>query len=146
MRTKQEIREADKRELEIETEYKVADKAARLEFQEATKEAFAEYEAVWKPAREKWGAFSQPHFGTLRVRLATNRKTRDDALAEARSGWAKCPRCGTSAARYQTFCTNDKCGINLLTGGPGRFVDGKWIPGERSKDESRNHSPNQSSE
>jgi len=111
-RTEREI-QADKRELEIKVERDKADKAANFEFNEVTKEE----QALFQPALERWRAFYRPYFEALQVKLVANRKVESEALAEVRSHWKKCPRCGALAARYQTFCTDDKCGLNLLSGG-----------------------------
>ena len=115
MKTEQEIQEADKRERKIKIEKMVADKAAQWEYNDATKEAWEEYDAVWKPAREKWEAFQGPYFKTLQGKLVAANKAEMEALAEVRANWKECPRCGLSAARYQVFCTGDKCRANLLT-------------------------------
>ena len=81
MKTEQEIQEADKREREIEIEKIVADKAAYLEYSEATREAFEEYKHVWSPAREKWEAFQEPHSKRLQERLVAANKVEEEALA-----------------------------------------------------------------
>lgn len=118
MKTEQEIHEADKQELEIAVKKKAANEAAYLEFNKVTREAFEEYTAVWRPAKEKWEAFSRPHAEGLRAALTTANKAEELALAEVRKDWQTCPRCGTSANRYQIHCTDDECGINLLTYAP----------------------------
>jgi len=127
MKTEQEIQEANKRERETEVERDRADRAARLEYEKATKEEWDRYEALWKPAKERWETFSRPFFEVWQAKRVVNGKAESEALAEARCNWQECPRCGASANRYQVFCTDDKCGINLLTGGTGRFMEGKWV-------------------
>ena len=113
MKTELEIQEADEKEKRIEEERKVADKAACLEFHEATKEEWDRYKKVWNPAKKRWEKFSKPHFDNLRTRLAANEKAEFAALVEARKDWRECPKCGTLAARFQVFCQNEKCGVNL---------------------------------
>ena len=117
MKTEQEIREADKRELEIKAEKVAADKAAHLEFHEDTKEEWDKYIAVWHPAKAEWEAFSRPFFEALQAKLLANGKGESEALAEVRSNWGVCPRCGTPASRFQTHCSGDKCPANLVTEG-----------------------------
>ena len=109
-----EVIEANRREAEIEAEAEAAERAAYLEYNEATKEAFAEYERVWLPAKAKWEAFQEPHFKRLQERLVAIQAAKMEALSEVRRNWGNCPRCGTPTARYQVFCLNDKCRINLL--------------------------------
>ena len=113
-KTESEILEANKIEAEIEERYTEKHKAAVLEFQEATEEEFAIYKAVWTPARERWEKFAAPHFKKMFGRERVNEKIRDDNLVEIRSNWKECPQCGTAAARYQMFCSKEKCGFNFL--------------------------------
>lgn len=115
-KTPEEILEADKREKEIEAIFQGEDKAARREFGEATKEERELYESIWKPAWERWEAFVEPHFKKVQARSVANLKKKREALAEVRRDWRKCPYCGAMANRFQTFCTGDKCGMNLITG------------------------------
>ena len=89
---------------------RAADKAAVQEYNEDTKEAFDRYKRIWKPAREKWEKFQQPHFRAVQAKLAANGKAETDALAEVLSNWKTCPKCGASASKYQTYCITEKCG------------------------------------
>jgi len=116
-KTEEEIREADRKEAEIKKACEAEDRAVYLEFNEATKGEFELYTSIWHPAKERWEAFAEPHFKELFAKQAANRKVMEKALAEVRSNWKVCPKCGAPAARYQTHCTDDKCGTNLLTGG-----------------------------
>ena len=118
-KTEQEILEADKQEFKIEQKKIAGRQAARREFNKATKEEWEEYQKVWKPARERWEKFSELFFEVMQTKLVANRKAYDEALAKVRGNWKVCPKCGASAARYQTYCTDEKCGTNLLTGALG---------------------------
>ncbi len=123
LKTEEEIREANRKEHEIQVAYEAENVAAQKAFNEATKDAWEEYEAIWKPAREQWEAVSGPHFKKLRARQAANEKTRGEAVGEIRRDWRLCPRCGTHAARYQVHCMGElageggkpiPCGENLI--------------------------------
>lgn len=116
-KTEEEIREADKKEAEIKEAFGAEYKAAYQEFHEATKEEFKRYEEIWHPAKERWEAFAAPHFKKLQAKLVAGEKTFEEARAEVRRNWQECPVCGKSASRYQTHCSDDKCGTNLITGG-----------------------------
>jgi len=124
IKTEQEVYEADKREVEIRAEREEADRVAYLEFNEATKEAFAEYKAVWYPAKERWEAFASPFLEKMRIRVSANIKAEAEALVTVRSNWRKCPHCGTTVSRYQSFCSNDKCEKQLLARKPQGINDG----------------------
>ena len=114
IKTAEEIRKADKKELEIKKAYEAENKAAQIGFDEATKEEFEKYEKIWHPAKERWEAFAEPYFKKLLARQVANEKAMEEALAEVRSNWQKCPICGTPAARYQTVCSDEKCNARLL--------------------------------
>jgi len=108
---------ANEKEDEIEAWVEREQVAARLAFNEATRAAWLEYEAVWKPAKEKWEAFSKPFFAKLTSRLRAIEKELSEKLGEVRKDWSKCPKCGVPTARFQVFCSEEKCGVNLLTWG-----------------------------
>ena len=118
LKSEQERLEADKRELEIVAELTAANNAAQVEFSKATKEEWERYERIWTPARERWAAFIRPYFEALAAKMVANQKAGDEAFAKVRGNWKECPHCGAKAGRYQVFCSVDKCGTNLLTGGP----------------------------
>ena len=105
MKTKQEIQEADKRELEITAEFEAANKVARREFNEATKDE----RILFQSALDRWLAFYRPYWEVVQTRLVANGKAESEALAEVRSNWKVCPECKAPAARYQSHCTTDKC-------------------------------------
>ncbi len=105
MKTQQEIQEADKREREIGAEKAAADKAAHKEFVEATKEE----QALYLPALKRWLAFYRPYWEARQAKMVAAGKAEIEALAEVRGNWKVCPKCRTSAARYQFHCVGDKC-------------------------------------
>jgi len=118
MKTEREIQEADLKEQEIKREKAVVDRAAQSEFNNSTREAWEEYERIWKPARERWEKYSLPHFKVLQAKLVASSEAESKALGEVRGNWQKCPKCGLPAARYQTYCIDDKCGTNLILNRP----------------------------
>ena len=115
MKTEQEIYEADEAEERIKIEKEEADKQAYTEFNKATASAWKEYEEIWKPAREKWEKFFALPFKKLQAELVKNNKRKDEALIKVRKDWQVCPECGTSASRFQVFCSNKECELNLVT-------------------------------
>lgn len=105
---------ANEKEDEIEAWVEKEQAAARLAFSKATSAAWSEYEAVWKPARERWEAFSKPFFAKLASKFKDVEKELSRKLGEARKDWSKCPKCGVPTARFQVFCSDEECGVNLL--------------------------------
>jgi len=115
MKTEQEIQEVDGKAQKINNKANKAEKAAQLTFNEATKEESDEFEKVVRPAQKRWQEFSAPHREALRTKLLAIKKVRDEAIAELQIDWGNCPKCGTSYGRYEVFCRNDVCRINLNT-------------------------------
>jgi len=105
---------ANEKEEELEAWAEKERVAAQLAFNEATNAAWSEYEAVWKPAKEKWEAFSKPFFAELTSKLKDIGKRLSEKLEGSRSNWSECPRCGASTNRFQVFCGEDTCRVNLL--------------------------------
>lgn len=103
----------DSKEREINSRKEERDKEARKTFNKATKDAWNEYIEGWEPARQKWEEFSFPYFKELRRKLEINQKEYEEELSKVRSNFKKCPKCGTMAARFQRFCSNEECGSKL---------------------------------
>ena len=114
MKTEQEIQEADRKDQEIRVKSWRKEKAAQLAFDKATNEESEEFEKVVRPAQERWKTFSAPYRESLRLKLLDIRKEKDDAITELQVNWENCPKCGTSYGRYQVYCSNDKCQLNLV--------------------------------
>ncbi len=105
MKTKQEIRKADKRELEIIAERAAIDKAAHQEFKEATNDEHA----LLQSALARWKTFYEPLWEAYRAKLTAAGKAEIEALAKVRGDWKACLTCGILASRYQKYCTDVTC-------------------------------------
>ncbi len=115
MKTEQEIQEASDKDIKIRTKAARKEIAAQVVFQIATKKELAEFEKVVRPAQKRWQEFSTPHRAILNTKILAIRKDQDEAIGELQANWENCPKCETPYGRYDTFCCNDKCKINLLT-------------------------------
>ena len=114
MKTGQEVQEANRKAQEIEKKAEREGKAAQRVFNKATRKESEEFEKVVRPAQERWERFSASHLKILSDKLLGIRRARDSAIAELQANWGNCPKCGTPYGRYQVYCGNDKCRLNLV--------------------------------
>jgi len=106
---------ANKKEAEINAWFEEQEELARIAFYNATRAAWDAYEAIWKPAREKWEAFSRPYFVEFTTKQGKLQTERSNRIGKVRANWDQCPICGTSYDRFQVWCSNLKCNTNLIT-------------------------------
>ncbi len=131
LKTPEEIAELNRLEAEAADEFERKKLAIQQEYGLATHEAWEEYAAVWRPAREKWEAFQGPYSEASRQQMVALNDEMLEIWGKLRKGWRKCPRCGFVNNRGAVLCygsvgekTNadgDRepvhCNLNLITGG-----------------------------